>query len=1177
MEEFQMLQELRAAVASKLDVSDDVDTAALVEGVRSPEMNGASKATRMTTLSSGTQETAKKFDVDGTGGFSRANLTSILRAHSSSVKESNRMKKILCVAVALLVLMFAGMFLLSYLAIDMAKEMRAGDSGIMYTSDGTVARVGSSDFDVSEDGTLVCNKDKVSAMDSGSRRLTESQAVVATEEVASERMLHAALPDAYFESLKKVTAHSPKGHHLSLNVMGFARVPVLNSRCGNIVYLFTAWGPRLSLDSFDLSFDAELGDMFKNAGFEILVGGVNGRRLASADVSIAGLFNHISSMEDSGSWTCGEVPLPVITEFYYHKFTQYLPCSAPMPDGKKSSVDECDSKYGGQYPSVVPLPAEHQTAVMDRVERIKYRLGHDMSDLTELLYFKQEIVTMRSPSYHVSRTRVASHPGNEKVSVLNHANVSARSFQWFLNGAAGNRFYCENEQNVTDMPEFKISQMRNQSVDTTMHFEYVGLEVVNGKIYRHFRMMPAEDFLAYMAENVTESAKEKSSWFHIWDDADTLEPFRILSPEAGLIVFSEALSDLTDEEVLVNLMRFENGSANATDLVDPFSSCLDEEEDGWADDSEFNLKVPQMDDGPADLDDFEIEFYMRMLADPEQEDAALDLEDPDWGLKSLEWTTHSDDTYSFARYAIRSRGFFAIADACREGCPTELAALESYVVQNGDGAFCGSPALGEVVTCLLGLDRKTTTFCEESRIMTEAEKCFSDSNESNATMAGERRLGELDIEILPDGTRRFDLGQLSTQTKASLMRETGLDAFSGQVFLHFNESDAAALQENEGAIIEYHDPRGLVTTSRRLTTEWRWCGATMVCWDISWPNGCGGFNFMRKRYMCRFAVSVQIGVGAKLKGAISIAAVGAVDIAKMFPVIPPTVYGEAYASGMVEFSLVRSCKHWPFTLLGEVEIGFRAGIDLWLFRIQLFRIAIAAGVKTSGAKKATGRQIYIGSSGSNTRCVHVGEHTACQSNAGNRGIRKNWDHWHAGDTFDVTSNGHSVCARRLDWNGGWGMGLKVECYTATREVYIGNSGGNMKCVYHVGSELQCPSNSGDRYHRVNGDHWHAGDRFDITVSTSHGGTVCAKRLDWGGGWGMRLKIKCADSGLPECDFEVYGRVELQVLLLKGVLQGSYFIRSELWRVTFMLKFYVPALWWGWWETIGNWVIMEKHR
>ena len=99
-----MLQELRAAVASKLDVSEDVDTAALVEWVRSPAaMTGGDKATRITALSLGAQETAKQFDVDGTGGFSRANVTTILRAHGASVMESQRMKKILGVAAALLV------------------------------------------------------------------------------------------------------------------------------------------------------------------------------------------------------------------------------------------------------------------------------------------------------------------------------------------------------------------------------------------------------------------------------------------------------------------------------------------------------------------------------------------------------------------------------------------------------------------------------------------------------------------------------------------------------------------------------------------------------------------------------------------------------------------------------------------------------------------------------------------------------------------------------------------------------------------------------------------------------------------------------------------------------------------------------------------------------------------
>ena len=101
----------------------------------------------------------------------------------------------------------------------------------------------------------------------------------------------------------------------------------------------------------------------------------------------------------------------------------------------------------------------------------------------------------------------------------------------------------------------------------------------------------------------------------------------------GLIVFADALTDFTDEEVAVSLTRFENGSCNATD-VDPLSSCPAVEEDGRAEDSELQSEVPKMDDGPADLEQFEIGLYMRMLADPEAEEDS-DLEDNDWGPDSM--------------------------------------------------------------------------------------------------------------------------------------------------------------------------------------------------------------------------------------------------------------------------------------------------------------------------------------------------------------------------------------------------------------------------------------------------------------------------------------------------------------------------------------------------------------
>ena len=98
-------------------------------------------------------------------------------------------------------------------------------------------------------------------------------------------------------------------------------------------------------------------------------------------------------------------------------------------------------------------------------------------------------------------------------------------------------------------------------------------------MYRHFRAMPAEDFLVYVAEDLAEAAKEKSSWFLLWGDPDALKPFCVLATEGALIVFADALTDFADEEVAVSLTRFENGSWHATD-VDPLPSCLAEEEDG---------------------------------------------------------------------------------------------------------------------------------------------------------------------------------------------------------------------------------------------------------------------------------------------------------------------------------------------------------------------------------------------------------------------------------------------------------------------------------------------------------------------------------------------------------------------------------------------------------------------
>eukprot|EP00969_Alexandrium_andersonii_P269359 11905228-Alexandrium_andersonii.AAC.1 len=77
-------------------------------------------------------------------------------------------------------------------------------------------------------------------------------------------------------------------------------------------------------------------------------------------------------------------------------------------------------------------------------------------------------------------------------------------------------------------------------------------------------------------------------------------------------------------------------------------------------------------------------------------------------------------------------------------------------------------------------------------------------------------------------------------------------------------------------------------------------------------------------------------------------------------------------------------------------------------------------------------------------------------------------------------------------------------------VAVGRSSSNKRCVA-APAGVYCPPDSGDRYKRVNRDHWHAKDSFAVT---HEGGQICAKRLDASHGWGMNLKLGCGKGTAP---------------------------------------------------------------
>jgi len=155
--------------------------------------------------------------------------------------------------------------------------------------------------------------------------------------------------------------------------------------------------------------------------------------------------------------------------------------------------------------------------------------------------------------------------------------------------------------------------------------------------------------------------------------------------------------------------------------------------------------------------------------------------------------------------------------------------------------------------------------------------------------------------------------------------------------------------------------------------------------------------------------------------------------------------------------------------------------------------------------------VLIDRSGSNTKCVTAPVAVTCAADAANLGKRVN-NHG-ARDSFEITTNGDRVCARRTDSRNGWGMRLEVKCTEVSApakvRVVIDRSNGNSKCVASPVPVL-CAADAGNLGNRINAH----GARDSFAIS-SNGAQVCARRTDSPRGWGMRLEVECTEAPAAE--------------------------------------------------------------
>jgi hypothetical protein len=404
----------------------------------------------------------------------------------------SRTKKSVVVGVLSVVLAIGVQFFVNYFTNELSKESHVDEQGAMLSTDGKVVKTQLDEMMVGSDGRLV------------SRGKGDS---VKTMPTLARVVLASSLPDDTLMGLEEIVVFSDTGYTLQFKVHGFSRMPVLNSRCGNVVHFYTAWKGKITLDSTDLSFDETTAAEFEKAGFNLAKGG---RRLAAGS-AVDGFFKAVEKMKASGKWTCAGVPLPAVPEMQQFTSTRFGPCSKHL----------CDSRYGQDIPGVGKMSfglTASNKAYGDR-------------------YWETTTMRMQSARYTVKMETMQQHPGQQYVTFLDSHTNRTQFFQLFKN----KKIWCR--------PELEKKMDTKASPD--VFFEYVGIEEEEGEMFRHFRMKRNHEFLVEMS-----GSEIRNEVTEFWDQADTMQARHVLEPDGTVVTFSSmtAVSDADIEHKLAGLM-----------------------------------------------------------------------------------------------------------------------------------------------------------------------------------------------------------------------------------------------------------------------------------------------------------------------------------------------------------------------------------------------------------------------------------------------------------------------------------------------------------------------------------------------------------------------------------------------------------------------------------------------
>jgi len=296
--------------------------------------------------------------------------------------------------------------------------------------------------------------------------------------------------------------------------------------------------------------------------------------------------------------------------------------------------------------------------------------------------------------------------------------------------------------------------------------------------------------------------------------------------------------------------------------------------------------------------------------------------------------------------------------------------------------MCDAPKLKPLVKCIENLDSQIRVYCLQSKFWTnyQTECIVVDKGD----VSGNRRLqqSQAKMQQLSDGTHSLDLGSLDQATRMQLagavsasQKDESLGDLNGYVLL-YNASNMAKSSPNallsgwESDTSADASARSLV--SRRLwgvkdcTERWKpgycieftfpkpgnpYCARACSAGSPMPPNRCENLIVQH----CKLSLKVKVTppyfsywngysgswtIQVELGGSIAMLEV-------MFGIFSPPspLYGDATMNGGIIFNSRRSCPNVPFRIEGYASIGFAAGVNLWICRLNLFMLSLKIGAK----------------------------------------------------------------------------------------------------------------------------------------------------------------------------------------------------------------------------------------